>query len=180
MKYIKKFNEELDNETYLSAADKLKHNHPNRSKKLKDYVKTKSDLESNIYNILFYGDVTGTAKAKLVSDGVKIYLEVIEQNLNSTKTGIHKRKFSPSQDSRMALKNTLKPVINNIKIGNGLFYVNRALNGLSGDCFCVSRIEANRLKKELSEVGVNISVNSLYTDMDIDKPAEPKKDYSNE
>ena len=28
MKYIKKFNEELNTETYLKAADKLSYNHP--------------------------------------------------------------------------------------------------------------------------------------------------------
>lgn len=41
MKYIKKFNEELNTETYLKAADKLSYNHPDRSKKLKDYASSK-------------------------------------------------------------------------------------------------------------------------------------------
>lgn len=94
MKYIKKFNEELDNKTYLSAADKLSYNHPNRAKKLRDHVDYKEQpvIDYSIYNILFYGDIVGTAKARLkISDsgletrGKIPYLEVIEQDLNYSK-----------------------------------------------------------------------------------------------
>ncbi len=56
MKYIKKFNEELNTETYLKVANKLSYNHPDRSKKLKDYPSSKL----NTYTIIsdkFEGDL---------------------------------------------------------------------------------------------------------------------------
>lgn len=43
MKYLKRFNEELHLDTYLSAANKLKTNHPERYNKLKEFALRKKD-----------------------------------------------------------------------------------------------------------------------------------------
>jgi uroporphyrinogen-III synthase len=48
MKHLKKF-EELNADTYRSAADKLRTNHPDRAKSLYDYADEKSDGSERYY-----------------------------------------------------------------------------------------------------------------------------------
>lgn len=83
-----------------------------------------------------------------------------------------------------------KPFIDTINIGYGqsefyprygLYYDNKNYSDfpLSGDCYCTSRSDANKLKKELFEAGFNISVNKLYTDREMEKPVETKSRFGN-
>ena len=82
MKYIKFF-EELDNMTYLSAADKLKDKHPLRSINLINWVKEKQNLthdriyphKFNIDNIQF--SVKDVVLNTVEYDGDKIYVYAV-------------------------------------------------------------------------------------------------------
>ena len=49
MKHLSKYKtfERLNDETYLSAADKLKRNHPERSSRLKKWVDDKQNIDIN-------------------------------------------------------------------------------------------------------------------------------------
>lgn len=161
MKYIRRFNEELKSETYLSAANKLSYEHPERAKKLREYELSRrsTNVPEKEWTFMVIGDYVGTVTAKLkrsespYSSGY--FFEVIESDLKSTE-------YTRGD----------KPNITTIKImKSGLHWGG---DNIYGSCYVANRREALELKKVLSELGYELSVNDLYTER------KPKQGYDYE
>jgi len=144
MKYIKKFNEELDNKTYLNAADKLSYEHPGRAEKLRDHVSSKQNISNSEYTLLVIND-----------SGL-----IDETTAKISKPGDY---YTPYGNSQYLLIDSEDRRIYITK--NGLVSTPPLLS-----FYCKDRGDALKLHKDLLEIGFNLPVNKLYTTRDFEKP----------
>ena len=154
MKFLKKFNEELNPETYISAGNKLEYRHPDRSRALLDYGANKltndigvdmdKEWEFVIGGNYPYNGILKGCKFKLNTQYPKSSGFKSEQGVN----GNDKLKVG-----------TIRISINGLKWGEDNFG-----DDFGGSCFAKNRQEALELKEFIKEsINIDIPINSLYT-----------------
>lgn len=171
MKHIKRFNEELNPETYLSASQKLKYRHPSRAKKLDDYGRSKLPKidKDKVWEFEVSGDYNGTCKASVLdslfisydgsySSSVFKSLDVNVVDRNGKIPGKYPKNTILSRGKSEPIE---KYNLGAIRAGeNGLVWGG---DNISGNCFVKDRKEANELHKFLLDyLNINVPVNTLY------------------
>ncbi len=149
MKHIRKFNEELNPQTYLSAADKLEFSHPKRAKELKDYGMKQADKDKkwNLISISPFEPYNGEL--------LDCYIRVIGRRVcvpigKDTTAGI-----------------------------NIIYANENGMYSTRSDVYCKNRADALEMSRELKKFGIDVPVNKLYTEREytqyINHEEKPKK-----